>query len=120
MKEIKPPIIPDTTLRDFWRGKLSGVVLDELFEEAKTCGHEGACWDLVNTLADILTPHTQNLLKDQLDLLAKKLPEGWKARSLEDVEDSVKVAYIVHNAKVQGFNAALSEVRAIIEGKDGS
>lgn len=59
----QPPVESLDSIRDFWRGKLSGEVLDELFEEAKTCGHEGACWDLVNMLADILEPHTQTLIQ---------------------------------------------------------
>lgn len=49
-------------LREYWREKLSGTKLDELFEEAKTCGHEGSCWDLINMLADILVPETQSLI----------------------------------------------------------
>lgn len=60
------------TLRDYWREKLSSGTLDELFEEAKTCGHEGSCWDLINILADILEPHTQSLLTSLKSEMEKK------------------------------------------------
>jgi len=72
----KPPTpLPNESLDEiyqYWREQLSGEVLDELCDDIKNDDHEGACWDVVNQLSEILSAPTQALINNEVVKARKK------------------------------------------------
>lgn len=75
--------------RNILRVIMSGGVLDDVLEDAKNCGHEGSCWDVVNGIADVIKQplsdyiqaHTAKAVLDgKIDLLDKIAEQTLLAR----------------------------------------